>query len=298
MRITHLLSGLILSTIFSSCALNKQIQADYSSGKASFQQEDYALALSQLEKVISMKEEKGKIIDLDTYSMAGISALRIGNNEKARTYLEKIAYNEKVDSRSIDALAEVYRNIDNLSKEMKTIELYLTKFPNGKELSQMQSRLFQTYIESENWEKGLSLWEKFSEIDKEKTTHLEGYLKIQQAMDNEELADQTAEKILSTEKENTIALEYLATKYYKRAEDLYQIEMEAYENNKTNKQYKILLQKLKIIGLDFKKSRDYFERLFNENSKAEYATYLGNIYARLNNKDKSEFYRNLAKGGQ
>lgn len=298
MRITHLLSGVILLTIFSSCAVNKQVEADFTTGKAAFQHEDYAFALSQLEKVISSKEAKGKTADLDVYSMAGISALRVGNNDKARIYLEKIAFHENVDSRSIVALAKLYRNIDNLSKEMNTLELYLAKFPKGNELPQIQTHLFQTYIESENWEKGLSLWETFSEIDKEKITHLEGYLTIQQAMGNEEFADQTAEKILSSEKENTIALEYMAHKYYKRAEDLYQIEMEAYENNKTNKQYKILLQKLKIIGLDFKKSRDYFERLFNEDSKAEYALYLGNIYARLNNKDKSEFYHNLAKAGQ
>lgn len=293
MRLIQLLSGITLVAILSSCAVNKQIEANSKMGRVAFQQEDYAVALSQFEEVISYHKVKGKSTPYSIFSMAGISALHVGKNDVARSYLEKIAYTKPADARTIEALAQVYRNIDNLSLEMKTLALFLAKFPNDKNVSGVRSRLFQLYVESENWAKGNATYEVLSEKEKETIPNLEGYLKIQQALDNEDRAEETAEKILSVEKENIIALEYLAYKFYTQAEDLYQREMNAYERKRSNSQYNVLRKSLKLVSEDFKKSRDYYETLFNIDGKAKYAKYLGNIYVRLNNKTKAEFYRKL-----
>lgn len=279
-----------------SCTTGKQIAMHTESGNKAFQQKNYTQALSDYEQIISGLESKGKRADFEVYSKAGKSALALNKNDKALTYLEKIAFNDNADESTIAALAKVYRNIDNLSKELKMLEMYVAKFKAEKKNDEITARLFHVYIEIENWEKGLLLWGEMSEVEKKEIRHLESYLKIQQALENFKTADKTADEILSLEKENTIAMEYYARKYYYRAENLYQMEMEAYEKNKTNRQYKILLKKLKIVSADFKKSRDYYEKLFQINKKSEYAKYLGNIYARLNNNKKAKYCRNLSIG--
>ncbi len=294
MNIRLILYVTVILILFFSCSTQNQIVTLTNSGNKAFAEENFTQALSDFEQVIANAESKGKPASYEAYSIAGQSALALNLNDKARKYLEKIIYSEEVDASVVESMARVYRNIDNLSKEIKFLEIYTSKYTSKKGFSQMQARLLQVYIESENWEQAQSLWEKMKDVDRDKTENLEGYLKLKSAQNKEKPADATADKILSMDDENVIALEYYAQKYYNRANDLYQAEMKAYDKNKTNKQYQILLKKLKIITADFKTSRDYFEKLLSIDNKSEYAKYLGNIYARLNNKSKAEYYRNLS----
>jgi hypothetical protein len=79
------------------------------------------------------------------------------------------------------------------------------------------------------------------------------------------------------------------------AEDSYQKEMRAYEKNKTTRQYRQLLKALEVINANFKTSRDYFERLYKLNPDPRYATFLGNIYTRFDNKKQANYYYRKAK---
>lgn len=69
----------------------------------------------------------------------------------------------------------------------------------------------------------------------------------------------------------------MAHKYYWKAENRYQAEMKAYNENKTRKQYAELLKAFKIVTNDFKQSLEYYTKLYNLYPKPEYAKYLGNI---------------------
>lgn len=295
MKGTQYIFALLTASILLGCVANKQLTTLTEAGNSAFEKGQYLDALSNYEQIISMNEKREKITDMKIFFAAGISAMMTGQNDNARTWLEKVAYRDDADEASVAALAQVYRKIDNLSKEIKTLELYLRKFPEGKARLDIQSRLFDTYVESENWEKGVGLYQTMDFNLQNKTHTLEGYLKCQQALNNEESADETANHILTQEKQNSIARGYYALKYYNRAEKLYQVEMEAYEQNKTNKQYKILLEKLRLVTTDFKKSRDYFEALYEKSKDPDQARYLAIIYARLNNKEKSEYYKELSK---
>ena len=71
--------------------------------------------------------------------------------------------------------------------------------------------------------------------------------------------------------------------------------MKAYDNHKTNKQYRILLKALDVVTADFKKSLTYFKKLYSIEPTAENANYLSHIYGRLSDKKKEVYYKGLAK---
>jgi tetratricopeptide (TPR) repeat protein len=89
-------------------------------------------------------------------------------------------------------------------------------------------------------------------------------------------------------------MKWFGEKYFWLAENRYQAEMEAYEKKRTNSQYAKLLEAFKIVTRDFKTSLGYFTRLYKLYPKPEYARYLGNIYTRLDDKEKAKYYYNKA----
>jgi len=85
-------------------------------------------------------------------------------------------------------------------------------------------------------------------------------------------------------------LDWTAKKYFWKAENRYQDELKAYEKNKTNKQYNKLLKALDIVSADFKTSLDYFKKFYTIDPNPGTAKYLGNIYNRLDDKKKADYY--------
>ena len=71
--------------------------------------------------------------------------------------------------------------------------------------------------------------------------------------------------------------------------------MNTYNQNKTLRQYEILVEAFKKDTLDFKESLGYFTRLYEQYPNPDYAKYLGNIYVRLNDKQKARYYRSLGQ---
>ena len=109
-------------------------------------------------------------------------------------------------------------------------------------------------------------------------------------MKNDSVCDLVATGLLELDDQNFMALEWTAKKYFWQAENRYQAELEAYDNNKTNKQYNQLLRALDMVSADFKKSLGYFKTLYDLDPDPKTAKYLGNIYNRLDDKEKAEFY--------
>jgi hypothetical protein len=70
--------------------------------------------------------------------------------------------------------------------------------------------------------------------------------------------------------------------------------MKAYEENKTRRQYDILVKAFKTVTVDFKRSLEYYTRLYNLYPKPEYARFLGNIYARLSDEKNAKYYQGKA----
>ena len=280
---------LLVAFVFPAGAKGKKDKA-----QEAFLRGDYQTALTIWEKTIAKYEKRNKGTKCTVYAQAAQAALKLGKDDVARQLLEKAVYSASVSPEVFVELAKLYRKIDNLSLEITTLEHYVKKYPHDKNIIPMQERLFETYIESENWEEALVLWQKLPPSFRKNTAHLSALLKADIALERSAAADTLAPMLLKKDPKNRVALDYEAKKYFWRAENRYQAEMKAYHKNRTRSQYAHLLKAFQIVTADFKRSLVYFRRLYALQPTSENARYLGNIYARLDDRPKAKYYQNLA----
>ena len=295
MKIRNILILFTLTVLFSACNSSKQMSSSIDNGKSAFQTGNYENALQQFEEVIVYYEKKNQQKECPVYGDAAYAAKQLGETDKAIGYFKKDQRSNFVSAETYYQLALMYREIDNLSKELDELEAYVNKFPEGKELGKVKNRLFEVYIESENWEQAIALWDKLPADDKEKINLLEGYFTANKALDIDSVCDVIATNLLGKDENNLTGLDWMAKKYFWQAEYRYQDELKAYEKNKTNKQYKKLLRALDVVSSDFKTSLNYFKKIYTQDPKPATAKYIGNIYNRLDDKKKADYYYRLAK---
>ncbi len=291
MKTSKIIQGLIIVFLLQSCAATKLSE----DGESAFKEGNYEAALIAWEQIIENREGKGKKAKFTVYVSAGKSALELGQNDKARKYLETAREIGFSSPEMYVSLAKVYKNIDNLSKEITALETYHEKYPQGEKINAINTRLFETYVESENWDLAIDLWPEIETQAQSNTDLLAGYLTVNKNMENTTACDKLARQILKLEASNVTALEWYAEKYFWKAENLYVSEMKAYKNKRTSSQYKKLLKALDEVWPNFRKSRDYFLKLYKIEPKKEYAKYLGKIYTRFDDKQKANYYNKKAK---
>lgn len=266
--------------------------------KLSFVNGEYQRALNAYNQIIDYNHSKGKQVEAEIYHNAGVSAWEVKDVSKAIEYLEKAKLGLPLNPLTLFTLAKCYRHIDNLSREINNLEEYISDFPSGDNINEVRSQLFMAYITSKNWDLAYAIWKDLGSDIKGSKDFLVGYMIACQKLEYNDQRDKTANQILKIDKNNVDALEVLAEKFFWLAENSYQKEMEAYNKNKTNKQYSQLLKALETINENLRTSRDYFERLYKIDPKPKYATFLGNIYTRFENKEKADFYYRKAKDGK
>ncbi|MFP4447711.1 MAG: hypothetical protein ACLFPH_03190 [Bacteroidales bacterium] len=291
MKLNRIIQGLLIVLIAQSCATKKLTEQ----GNTAYDSGAYDTTLSALGKVIEKRESQNKKAEPEIYFKAGMAAHKLGKTDTALEYLEKAERLEFSSPELYASQAKIYKKIDNLSKEISALEEYYEKYPEGEEIDDVKVRLFETYVESENWKLAVDLWSDLKEEDRDNLDLLTGYLIANENLENDELCDKLARQILEKDSNNIPALEWLAKKHFWDAEDTYIREMKAYEKNKTRKQYKKLMSEWDGIWENFRKSRDYFLKLYKLDPKPEYAEYLGNVYTRLDDEQKAEYYYQKAE---
>ena len=291
--ISNFISVMIILLI-SSCTGSRQFAGQTNMAVDAYQTGDYANALEFAEQIIMKTGEKGKSAEGHIYAIAGKSAYQMEAYDQSRDYLISAREQGYSDEQTIVFQADNYHRIDNLSKEITLMEEYIQKYPGGEYLNTVRTRLFQTCLESENFELAQELWTLLDLQSRTETENLEVYLAINQVLNNDQVCDSIANLILDSNPGHESSLNWYAEKYYWKAENSYQAEMKAYEENKTRKQYAKLLKAFKIVTLDFKQSLEYYTRLYSLYPKQEYAKYLGNIYARLSDEENAKYYHDKA----
>lgn len=284
-----------LAFIVTSCGTSKHIEQLNREAKLAYVNSDYKKALEKYEEIINYNVSKGKQVDGSLYNFAGIAAWELKDVNKSIEYLEKAKQTPGKTSQTYYILSLAYLEIDNLSKEINNLEEYLVLFPEGGEIIEVHRYLFNAYVRSQNWDLAYKQWERLNAETKNEKQYLISYMLVNKKLEKEDQRDRIAAELLKMDRNCIEALEVLAEKYFWLAENRYKNEMDAYEKNRTNKQYAILLKALEVINENFRTSRDYFERLYKIDPKPGYATYLGNIYTRFDNKEKADFYYRKAK---
>lgn len=278
-----------------SCTVSKQMSQLKTNATIAFDESDYTSALNAYDSLISLSTSRGKEADGVTYRNAGIAAWEVGQTQKTLDYLEKAKELEAANGLAYFTLAKAYLKVDNLSREIINLSNYVDIYPNGDDIDGVRCQLYLAYVKSENWSLAVDLWNSLHQECQDDQKVLMAYLRMVKQGDESAKIMSTAEKILQNDSDNAEAMEALAIELFNKAEARYQSEMKAYQKNQTMKQYRQLNDALKTINANFKRARDYFEKLYRVNPDPRYATYLGNIYTRFSNKQKADYYYGRAK---
>jgi tetratricopeptide (TPR) repeat protein len=235
--------------------------------------------------------------DLDgaLFARAALTAFKAGEYGRAVDWYDQARYRDFASADMYVTLAEIFRKQDNLSRELSALE-YLQENFEG-EVDSVNVRLFSIYNEIDLVEKAMMAWDGMPEEAKNSVRNLDHYFILNKKSGNEDVCDSLSAVLLERTPDNVHALGWMAKKYYNEAEETYLRQMAEYENNRTRRQYRILLRELEKVTAGLKKSLGYFERLWelNPGDRPEYAGYMSNIYVRFHEEDKAAFYRNLAK---
>ena len=286
----------IVLIFISACSTPRQLTELIVNADQAFKSEDYNESLRLYEEFMASQNNDPLLIPDSVFRGAGLSAFNLEKSDKALGYLNQIRHSEVADYNVHYALARLNREIDNLSREITALESYFETKPADKPDRELKKRLFETYVESRNYEKALEVWEEIETYASKNEKLLNRYFSINQALENEENLDDIARDLLALNPNNTDALFHLAKHYFWRAENRYQSEMEAYERNRTHRQYAQLLRAFEILNDDFHRSLNYFLRLYEIDPKPSYARYIGNIYLRFDDKSKARYYHGKAEG--
>lgn len=291
MRYTILLIFLI--ALLAGCTTGSKVASVKKNADQAFNSANYTAALAGYEQIIQDFKAEGKTDECPVYGKAGLAAMETGNLNKALDYLQMDTYTPFASAETYRGLARGYKKIDNLSKEIMALNDYIEKFPEGEHINEMKTRLFETYVVSENWEFAEELWPGIPDSEKDEAL-ISKWFTVNRALDKKDQADIISTRLLKLNPNHIPALEWQAEKAFDKAESHYQKEMQAYEKNKTNKQYKRLLAELKVVTTEFQDAKRQYKKLYDLEPKSEYARYLSNIYVRLNDKEKADYYRNKA----
>ncbi len=283
-------SFLFIAAIVGGCGIARQVAALQEEAGSEYSAGNYHGALELYEQIIDLKKSRSHEASGETWYRAGIAAWETGSRNRAIEYLVQAGRKDRYGEKGYYILATAYREIDNLSLEITSLENYLEKYPDGGKADVMRIRLFDTYLESNNLDGALELWQYLEDLAPGNANLLESWFVLNRRLEREDELKDIARKLHEADNKNITALEYLGDHYFWLAENRYRQEMTAYEENQTRAQYRQLLNALDIINEQFRLSRDYFEKLMDINPGPAYAEYLRNIYLRFGNDEKAEYY--------
>lgn len=296
-RMKHLLffAGFILVLFLTNCSGPKLATTPVISNKSIAENEmaagNYTQAVNSWKQYFSQTT-----IEQTTgaeFAQAAQSAFKSGDQALSVNWFDQARYKNFANAEMYLTLSKIYNSQHNISKELSALEYYSANFTEN--LNEVYNRLFEIYFEIKMNDKALETWAKIDENAKNEISNLKTYFSINKVLENTEVCDSLSLVILGKEPANVDALEWNGNKYYWLGENRYQREMEKYNSNKTNKQYKILLTELDLATADFKKALPYFEKLWKIAPGDKYASFLANIYARFGDETKVNFYKKYMK---
>lgn len=275
LRRFHLVQlGLImmLGLLFAQCTIFRGlVHEGPEEAHEAYLAQDYATALGAYEKYIASQQEKDRQVDDLVYYRAGLSAHPLGDAAATIAYLDRVRHSTLADADVFAALAGAFRQVDNLSREITTLTHYVAHFPDGPHLEAIQDRLFITLVKSRNYADALAIWPEVAERaekDKKLLTH---YFLLKREMGDAAAATETARMLLDRDPRNIQALDWLARKHFRDANERYRRANEAYECNRTHRQYAQLLEEYEIMNTDLRIALNYFLRLYDLAPSAAYA---------------------------
>jgi len=291
MKRFNLLCGGIVLLLLISCGTTKLTTTGKSEASTYEAVGNYTQAVTSWTSYFSILPIEN--IEGEDFAHAAVTAFKAGNNSQAVSWFDQARYKNYSDAEMYKTLAKIYEADDNLSKELSALEFYTEHF--GDDDTEVNSRLFELYTEIDSKEKALDMWGKMNQESQNTESNLEKYFKLNSVFENNAVCDSVSNVLLEKNPQNIVALEWFVKKYYWAGQNRYEREMAKYNENKTRKNYNVLLKELDLVTADFKKALPYLEKLWKQNTSKEYASYFANIYARFGDEKKVEYYKSKMK---
>ena len=284
-------AGLI---VVAGCKTPVNIEAYRENAETATQAGDYVIALEAwkmyFEQLPAGNEPEGPV-----YARAAHTAYQASDTAQTITWFEQARRKGYDDPSMYLTLAEIYRHQGDIQNELSALERFREKTP--REDLDVNTRLFSIYYTTNQHDKAVDAWEDMPDTQKRTAENLERYLDLNMRLKNESLIDSVSLELLKVAPEHLEALEWQAQINYEKGEARYQREMKQYEAKPTSGNYQTLLRGLKAASVDFRKSLQYFEKLWDVNpeNRDQYAVYMNNIHVRFNDKEKADYYRKFIK---
>lgn len=293
MKRTFLLASMVFLLSLGSCLAPKTTRYQLDDAHAALQAGNPAKALTIYEQRINF-HETNQTPKIAPYGFAATAAYELGDHTKSEYYARLAMHYKTASAENLLFLSELYAKNNRFSDHVAALEDLVSLFPEHSSNRQASITLFSLYTESGQYEKAAETWKKIATTEVPIST-LSKYLEVCIQTRDEEQARITSEKLLNNNPQHLAALDYLGRDYYKKGEDRYQVQMAAYEANKTRKQYAVLLKELKKSTADFKKSLSYFESFYKIDPTPSVALFIGNIYARFGDQANAKKYHQLSR---
>lgn len=255
---------------------------------------DYQMAVQSWTSYFDSQIRKNLPVEVTDYARAAADAYILGNEQLTLSWYDQARQSGYDGADMHVAFMHIFRKQNNLSRELTALQGLKDNFPEVAAEHKVNSRLFGIYMEIDKV-KALEQWESVPAPERNTEPYLSDYFILCKQFDYKEIADSLAAELLKLNDNHIPALEWMAEKYYWQAEKNYQSEMEKYSRNRTHVQYTFLINELKKISADFRRSRDYFDRLWAQEKSPRYAAFLANIYSRLDNPDRANHFRKLSE---
>jgi len=290
MRLKTIFTIFVALFIISACSTSKVTTSLRNDAETLASGGDYSAAVTRWEHYF-MQTPVEDVAGTD-FATAANTAFKAEDYTKATQWFDQARYKNYGDAEMYLTLAEIYRRQQNISKEMGALETYSEKFVADDPA--VNARLFALNVDIGSMEEAKRYWTLMDESARSEEENLVDYLSLSKKLGDNAAADSVATEIIAGNPNQFDALEWLAKKYYWAGQNRYKREMAKYEQNKTRKQYKLLLAELETVTGDFKKALPYLEKLWEQKPGKEYAAYFANIYARFGDKKKADFYSNYS----
>lgn len=294
MKLISFYTGLIIVALMAGCSGPKVIVPVVSQkavAEKATAEGNYAQAVEAWKQYFSVQPISE--ISGNDYAEAAQTAFKINDENLAISWFDQARFKNFADAEMYATLGKIYRSQQNISKELSALEFYASNFTEN--INEANNRLFEIYFEIKLFDEAIVVWNKMDANVKNEISNLKTYFKINMEKKNNVVCDSLSLVILEKEPANLDALEWNGNKYYWLGENRYVREMDKYNKNKTNKQYKILLTELDLATADFKRALPFFEKLWKIEPGEKYASYFANIYARFGDETKVNYYKKYLK---
>ncbi len=286
---------LISAILLSACSTLQHVENLPEKAESAYLSGNMEEAQRVYEELIAQSESGMEMAEGVYYKRAGLAAYSLGDNRKALQHLERLRHTEVGNEQTHYILAILYREIDNLSREITHLTEYAQHYPKGDEIEYVQIRLFETLVESRNYLEAYEMWNSLPQGKTEDESLMVQWFYLHQALEKTDALPDLAEDLLNINPLNREAMDYLARKHFRDAESLYNREMQAYEANRTNRQYARLLEALEIVNTNLHIALNYFTRLYDQTGAPQYAGFLASIYERFQDDEKAAYFRGKSR---